>query len=470
MDVQRLQAGQVIDGFTLERPLDPGGMASFWRVSKAGSDMPMVMKIPLMRRGEDPLTIVGFEVEQMILARLSGPHVPRFVAAGDFERPYIVMELVAGRPVRELLDKTPLPPEEVARVGAKIAFALHDLHRQHVIHLDLKPSNVILRDDGEAVLIDFGLSRHDQLPDLVAEEFDDPVGTGPYVAPEQVLRERGDPRSDIFALGVILYFLATGERPFGEPQRAAEWRRRLWRDPVPPRRLNEKIPPWLQEIILRCLAVDPADRYATAAQLAFDLQHPEAVALTARAERRERDGPIAVWLRRMRAPKRALPRRRTVAGQLTRAPIIMVALDLAPEAEGLREALGVAVGRVLATEPGARLACLNVLKVSRLAVDPEVDEQGRNLHLQRLVALRHWARALPVAGEGITYHVIEAVDPASAVVDYARNNRVDHIVMGARGSSPLRRLLGSVSAKVVAEAPCTVTVVRTRESLSEAAP
>jgi nucleotide-binding universal stress UspA family protein len=469
MDVQRLAAGQVVDGFLLKESLAPGGMARFWRVTRDGTDMPLVMKIPLLRPGEDPITIVGFEVEQMILARLSGPHVPRFVAAGDFEKPYIVMEFVAGRSVRTLLDKAPLAPEEVAAIGAKIAFALHDLHRQHVIHLDLKPSNVILRDDGEAVLIDFGLSRHDQLPDLVAEEFDDPVGTGPYIAPEQVLRERGDPRSDIFALGVMLYFLATGERPFGEPQRAAEWRQRLWRDPMPPRRVNPKVPPWLQEIILRCLAVDPAERYATAAQLAFDLQHPDQVPLTARAERRERDGPITVWLRRLRAPKQVARRRRSVSGLLAHAPIIMVALDLAPEAESLREALAVAVRRVLAAEPGARLACLNVLRTSRLTIDPDVDAQGRSLHLQRLVALRHWARVLPAAGERITYHVIEAIDPAAALVEYARNNRVDHIVMGARGASPLRRLLGSVSAKVVAEAPCTVTVVRTRESASEAA-
>src|SRR5262252_10432003 len=290
MDVQHLEAGQVIDGFVLEKPLDPGGMASFWRVSRPGTDMPMVMKIPLMRRGEDPLTIVGFEVEQMILARLTGPHVPRFVAAGDFERPYIVMEFLAGRPLRSLLDKTPLAPEEVAAIGAKVAFALHDLHRQHVTHLDLKPSNVILRDDGEAVLIDFGLSRHDQLPDLIAEEFEGAVGTGPYIAPEQVLGDRGDPRSDIFSLGVILYFLATGERPFGEPQREAEWRRRLWRDPQPPRWWNKKVPPWLQEIILRCLEIDPAERYASAAQLAFDLRHPAEVSLTQRAERRTRDG------------------------------------------------------------------------------------------------------------------------------------------------------------------------------------
>src|ERR1700731_2895354 len=98
LDARRLEAGlvigQVVDGFTLEQPLDPGGMASFWRVSRPGTDMPLVMKIPLMRRGEDPITIVGFEVEQMILARLTGPHVPRFVAAGDFEQPYIVMEFI----------------------------------------------------------------------------------------------------------------------------------------------------------------------------------------------------------------------------------------------------------------------------------------------------------------------------------------------------------------------------------------
>src|SRR5215471_5462370 len=205
-------------------------MARFWRVARDGDDRPMLMKIPLLRPGEDPVTIIGYEVEQMVLPRLSGPHVPRFIAAGGFERPYVVMEFVDGPSLKSLLEKTPLPPDEVARIGAKIAFALHDIHRQHVIHLDLKPSNVILRDDGEAVLIDFGLSRHDQLPDLVAEEFDDPVGTGPYIAPEQVLGDRGDPRSDIFSLGVILYFLATGERPFGESQREAEWRRRLWRD------------------------------------------------------------------------------------------------------------------------------------------------------------------------------------------------------------------------------------------------
>ena len=463
MDPRKLEAGQVIDGFRLIEPLHSGGMASFWRVTRDGSDLPMLMKIPLLRPGEDPLTIVGYEVEQMILPRLSGPHAPRFVAAGDFERPYIVMEFIAGPTVKSLIEKTPLPPDAVAAIGAKIAFALHDIHHQHVIHLDLKPSNIILRDN-DAVLIDFGLSRHDQLPDLVQEEAEGPVGTGAYIAPEQVLGDRSDPRSDLFTLGVILYFLATGERPFGEPQRAENWRRRLWRDPVPPRGRNAAVPPWLQEIILRCMEVDPEARYATAAQLAFDLQHPDQVRLTQRAKRIRRDGAITVawrWLRTTRNPQ--LRQRRALTSHLSNAPIVLAAIDLDPGHEALSQALALAVRRVLATEPNARLACVNVLKIARIALDKLEDAQGRNPHLGRLIELKHWARAIPVAPERITYHVLESTDPAGQLVDYARHNRVDHIVIGARGSSMLRRYLGSVSARVVAEAPCTVTVVRSRE-------
>ncbi|HET7191590.1 MAG TPA: bifunctional serine/threonine-protein kinase/universal stress protein [Pseudolabrys sp.] len=460
MDPRNLEAGQTIDGFHLVERLPSGGMASFWRVTRDQDSLPMLMKIPFLRPGESPLTIIGYEVEQMILPRLSGPHAPRFVAGGDFERPYIVMEFVTGISVKSFLEKTPLPPNEVASIGAKLAFALHDIHRQHVIHLDLKPSNVILRAD-EAVLIDFGLSRHDQLPDLVQEEAEGPVGTGAYVAPEQVLGDRGDPRSDLFALGVILYFLATGERPFGEPERAENWRRRLWRDPVPPRGRVATVPAWLQEIILRCLEVKPDARYATAAQLAFDLQHPDQVTLSARAHRLRRDGVFTTAWRRLQARRKPISAgRRELTSHLANAPIVVVAIDLEPGHESLSQALGHAVRRALATEPNARLACVNVLKISRLALDNLEDAQGRNPHLGRLIELKHWARAIPVAPERITYHVLEATDPAGQLIDYARNNRVDHIIIGARGSSALRRYLGSVSARVVAEAPCTVTVVR----------
>jgi nucleotide-binding universal stress UspA family protein len=138
----------------------------------------------------------------------------------------------------------------------------------------------------------------------------------------------------------------------------------------------------------------------------------------------------------------------------------MAAVDLNPGHESLSEAVAVTVSRLLATETGARLACVNVMKTSLLAIDPTEDSEGRSIHLQRLVALKHWARALPVPPERLTFHVLEAVDAASALIGFARTNRADHVVIGARASSALRRYLGSVSAQVVAEAPCTVTVVR----------
>jgi len=273
----------------------------------------------------------------------------------------------------------------------------------------------------------------------------------------------------LFALGVILYFLATGHRPFGEPQRADNWRQRLWRDPVPPRGRNPAIPPWLQEIILRCLEVDPDARYATAAQLAFDLQHPDQVVLTQRASRLHRDGIFTVAWRQLRMRRNPpLRQRRALTSHLANAPIVVAAIDLEPGHEALRHALALAVKRLLVTEPNARLACVNILKIARLTLDKMEDAEGRNPHLGRLIELKHWARGVPIAPERITYHVLESTDPAGQLVDYARHNRVDHIVIGARASSALRRYLGSVSARVVAEAPCTVTVVRTHGNVTDA--
>jgi nucleotide-binding universal stress UspA family protein len=463
--VRLFEPGQVVGAFRLEEVLYQGGTATLWRVT-GGNDaaFPLLMKIPFVRPGENPIAIVGFEVERMVLPQLATIHAPRFVASGDFEMPYIVMERIEGQLLDSRRGEMPLPFDEVAAIGAKIAVALHELHRQHVIHLDVKPENIMLRQSGEAALIDFGFARHDQLPDLLAEEFPGPIGTGPYIAPEQIDGERGDPRSDVFALGAVLYLLATGEFPFGEPLTARGWRRRLYWDPVPPRRWRADIPPWLQEVILRCLEIDPAARYRTAAQVAFDLTHPDPIALTARATRKKRAGGLIMAFRRWLERLRLKPEQRqsTLAGRLSEAPIIVAAVDLGAGMEPLAEALRTEVRRILLAEPGARLACVNVLKVARIGLDQFADAEGRNLHLQRLVELKHWARPLGSATDQITYHVFERTDPAAALIDFVRANQADHIVIGARGSSTMRRYLGSVSSQVVAEAPCTVTVVRVR--------
>lgn len=458
---QRLVEGMVIDGYRLDKRLHVGGMAAIWQVTHEALPQPAIMKTPILHDASDPTAIVSFEVEQMILPMLSGPHVPKFIAAGGFEQqPYIVMELIAGDSLRPRLDEAPLPPAEVAAIGARIAEALHDLHRQHVIHLDLKPSNVMFRTSGEAVLVDFGLARHDRLPDLLAEEFRLPMGTGPYISPEQVLRIRNDPRSDLFSLGVLLYFFTTGERPFGEGETLRAMRRRLWRDPHPPRALRADYPPWLQEVVLRCLEIEPVRRYPTASQLAFDLTHPDQVRLTTRSERMKRDPLGVAWRRRFNQGVMQPRAKSDVAAQIASSPILAVALDTAEGAPELNEALRVTTERILATLPSARLACLNVLKLNRIAIDRTLDEQGSNKHIDRLVALRHWATPLKLDESRLSAHVLEAVDPAAAILEFAEVNHVDHVIIGARQGSFRRTLLGSVSAKVAAEAACTVTVVR----------
>jgi len=310
------------------------------------------------------------------------------------------------------------------------------------------------------VLIDFGLSRHDQLPDLIQEEFHLPLGTAPYMSPEQLLGVRSDPRSDVFALGALLYFFTTGVRPFGQRETVRAMRRRLWRDPVPPRGLRPDYPPWLQEIVLRCIEIEPAWRYPTATQLAFDLSHPDQVKLTKRAERLRQD-PLATVLRRRFNKDLA----RTIlapatAAHLASAPIVAVAIDLTEGTPPLNDALRRTAERILATLPSARLACINVLKIGRVTLDSTLDEQGHNKQIDRLVALRHWAEPLKLGSHRLTAHVLEAVDPAHALLDFAKVNHVDHIVIGARQNSLMRTLLGSVSARVAAEAPCSVTVVR----------
>ena len=138
----------------------------------------------------------------------------------------------------------------------------------------------------------------------------------------------------------------------------------------------------------------------------------------------------------------------------------MVAVDLSHGVDPLAESLRDTTRRMIQAEPSARLACVSVLKLARIALDSTVDASGRNLHVQGLADLSHWSRALGLPSERVTHHVLEAPDAAEAILDYARTNHVDHVLLGARASSTLRRYLGSVSSQVVAAAPCSVTVVR----------
>jgi serine/threonine protein kinase len=464
-----IQSGAVLDGFVIGECVHHGGMATLWSVTHPGISLPLLMKIPRVAEGEDPAAIVSFEMEQLILPRLKGPHVPAWFATGDFaQQAYVVIERIPGTTLYKRLPYLPLPYEETRVMVGKIATALADLHRQDVVHHDIKPSSIMFRESGEAVLIDYGLSHHNHLPDLLQEEFRVPFGTAPYMAPERLNDVRDDPRSDLFSLGALLYFFTTGVRPFGETETLRGMRRRLWRDPHPPRWLKSDYPPWLQEIVLRCLEIEPARRYPTASQLAFDLGHPEQVKLTARAGRMKRDPWTTVWHRRFNQGIVIPKPKSDIAAQLASSPIVAVALDTSEGSDRMNDALRHAAERTLATSPSARLACVNVLKLGRLTIDRTLDEHGQNKHVDRLVALKHWASPLKLDEHRLTVHVLEAIDPASAILEFADVNHVDHIIIGAHEHSGMRARLGSVSSRVTSEAPCTVTVVRPPRGASRA--
>ena len=463
------ETGMEIDGFTLGARIHQGGFATIWEVTHALYRTPLVMKVPKILDGYDGPTIVGFEVEQMIMPRLTGPHVPRVLGTGDFSvMPYIVTERIPGGSLLQRFKAAPLPLSDLVELAARMAAAVHALHLQHVAHLDLKPDNILQRETGEMVLIDFGLSRHDHLPDLLAEEFTIPMGTFPYIAPEQYLRQREDPRSDLFALGAMIYEAATGKTPFGIPENLSGVRRRLWRDPVPPRALRPDLPGWMQEIILRALEVDPARRYQSAAQMLYDLTHPASVTLTVRAEKTTQDGFAAVTKRwwKMRRVRRFDPPT-SLAAQIERAPILLVAVDLSPEGEPLHESLLLWVRRILTLQPESRVAVVNVIRNSVLGIDTGTDDSGESLHVARLVALRAWAGGLDLTEAQLTFTVLESTDAAQSLIDHAEAIHAGHVLMGARGHSGTRRYLGSVSSKVVAQASCSVTVIRLAGAAAE---
>ncbi|MEJ1160760.1 bifunctional serine/threonine-protein kinase/universal stress protein [Prosthecomicrobium sp. N25] len=458
-----LAPGLVIDGFTLTERLSFGGMGAVWRATKPGVHVPVVLKVPFIAPGDDVSAVIGFEVEEMILKRLKGPHVPRFLGSGDLETlPYIAMEYVAGDHLQKVMESAPFSWQTVAHIGADIAAALDAIHQQKVAHLDLKPANIIQSPRG-VVLIDFGLARHEELPDLLGEETRLPVGTPAYIAPEQVLGDRSNNASDLFALGCILYELATGEKPFGEPSTRAGMERRIYRAPPPPRAVVRGVPRFLQEIILHCLEVDPARRYATAAQVLFDLRNPGQVVITERG-RLDRGDSFLRRVFRALLPFRAkpMPPRPAVMSRRDAASVVMAAVDLARGEDPLAEEVRLHVARVMEGVADARLACVTIMKTRIAGEDETVDAAGRNAYVGRLVALKDWARPLGIPDDKVSYHVIEAVDVAAALIRYAEHNRVDHIVLGARASSALRRHLGSVSAQVVAEAHASVTVVRVK--------
>jgi nucleotide-binding universal stress UspA family protein len=459
------EPGHQVDDFVIDACIHTGGMARIYSVHYADpaqrSDFPLVMKVPRMTAADGAENLVGFEVERQILAAARGPHVPRLVAAGDIALPYLVMEYVRGATLQDWLDAHPRRDAvEIARIGALVASAVHSLHEHEVCHLDLKPANVLMREGGSAVLLDFGLSWHARTLDLLADGQHVTVGSYPWIAPEQVVGLRGDPRSDLFAIGVILYEMCTGELPFGNPQTRGGLRQRFWMLPRPPRQINADVPDWLQEIILRCLEPKAEKRHASAALLAFDLSQPDQVKVTQRGRATRGIGfsrQCLRWMRR-RAIYQPSPMPARNASQM---PIVMVAVPHHDATEATLQALRQAVRRGLGNRPGARLACMTVVSPGAAAAGDENRPTAVELHQQMLAFLREWAGKIDLGDHVVSYHVLESGDVAQALLAFAEANHVNLIIMGAATHGlQLQRFVATVPIKVAMHAPCTVMLVK----------
>jgi len=280
-----LHTGEKLDHYVIDDLVARGDMASIFRASDELTGKPVAIKIPHPETEADPVFFERFHREQEVGEKLDHPGVMKVYHSGHHSQVYMVMEWVDGRLLRQIMDEQKkFPAGRAVKITLHIAAALDYIHGHGVFHRDLKPENIMVTANDHIKLIDFGVAANVGSRRLTFGNFSRTMGTPDYVSPEQVKGKRGDARSDIYALGVMLYEMLTGKVPFTGPNAFAIMNDRLLNSPVPPRELDPTISPQLQEIVYRALERDPAKRYRSAREFALDLEYQEHVGVADRDE------------------------------------------------------------------------------------------------------------------------------------------------------------------------------------------
>ena len=254
----------------------------------------MAVKVPHLEYESDPNFFSRFQREERIGLELNHPFILKFIPVENKSRPYIVTEYLKGCTLEHLLKAMrPLPEKDALKIASLICEALQHMHDHGVIHRDLKPQNVMICCDGTIRIMDFGIARDDGSRRITRVGNSTSMGTPDYMAPEQVTGKRADKRTDIYNLGGLLYEMLTGVIPFQNDNPWAALNARVTGDPVAPRKLNPELSAQAEEIVLRALQRDPADRYASAAAMKAEIDTVDHVRVTGLADRLQEPTPWA---------------------------------------------------------------------------------------------------------------------------------------------------------------------------------
>ncbi len=295
-----VKPGDLLDHYRIESLVARSGMASIFRATDVKNERPVAIKVPHPEMEADPQLFDRFKREQEIGIKLDHPGVMKVYQDPHRSRVYMVMEWVEGTLLRNVLAaQRKLPHERAAKLTARICDALDYIHSHGVVHRDLKPENIMVDGDDNIKIIDFGIAGNEGSRRLTFANLSNVMGTPDYISPEQVKGKRGDGRSDIYAMGVMLYEMLTGRVPFTGNNAFLIMNDRLLNSPMPPREIDASISPVLQEIIYRALERDPKNRYPTAREFAWDLEHQDQVGVADRAELHEWKTRKSHWPKRI---------------------------------------------------------------------------------------------------------------------------------------------------------------------------
>ncbi len=286
-----LAQGEILDHYRLDAIAARSGMGTLYRATDLRDGRTVAVKIPHAEMEADPVLLERFKREEEVGQLLDHPGIVKTYDGEQRSRLYMVLEWVDGRLLRTVMnEERPLGIERAVRLTLELCDALDAMHKRGIVHRDLKPENVMVGGDDCIKIIDFGIAMKEDARRITHVGATPLLGTPDYISPEQVQGKRGDQRSDIYALGIVLYEMLTGRVPFSGPNPLAVMNDRLVVDPPPPRELNPEIAPELEEIVYRALEREPRNRYATASEMQWDLEHQEQVGVEDRGQRPGRRG------------------------------------------------------------------------------------------------------------------------------------------------------------------------------------